>query len=108
MNTTPSYILSHNLIRCSRILLKMGAIDAAEFSAPDCEIAAQLNLPCTLIGGVFSTHPIKRHIVRVSQPIKPPNTLIVSPIKDRVDILFCLVFTYYIRYLELVKAFYLL
>jgi hypothetical protein len=62
----------------------MGAIDAAEFSAPDCEIAAQLNLPCTLIGGLFSTHPIKRHIVRVSQPIKPPNTLIVSPIKDRV------------------------
>jgi hypothetical protein len=42
-----------------------------------------LNLPCTLIGGGFSTHPIKRHIVRVSQPIKPPNTLIVSPIKDR-------------------------
>jgi hypothetical protein len=63
----------------------MGAMDAAEFSAPDREIAAQLNLPCTLIGGVFSTHPIKRHIFRVSQPIKPPNTLIVSPIKDRVS-----------------------
>jgi hypothetical protein len=59
-------------------------MDVAEFSALDCEVAAQLDLPCTLIGGVFSTHPIKRHISRVSWPIKPPNTLIVSPIKDRV------------------------
>jgi hypothetical protein len=61
-------------------------MDAAEFSALDCEVAAQLDLPCTLIGGVFSTHPIKRHISRVSRPIKLPNTLIVSPIRDRVII----------------------
>jgi hypothetical protein len=60
-------------------------MDAAEFSALDCEVAAQLDLPCTLIGGVFSTHPIKRHISRVSRPIKLPNTLIVSPIRDRVS-----------------------
>jgi hypothetical protein len=63
----------------------MGVIDAAEFSALDYEIAAQLNLPCTLIGGVFSTHPIKHHIFRVSQLMKPPNTLIVSPINDRLS-----------------------
>jgi hypothetical protein len=59
-------------------------MDAAEFSALDCKVAAQLDLPCTLIGGVFSTHPIKRHISRVSRPIKLPNTLIVSPIRDRI------------------------
>jgi hypothetical protein len=58
-------------------------MDVAEFSAPDCEVAAQSDLPYTLIGGVPSTHPIKRHTFRVSQLIKPPNTLIVSPIKDR-------------------------
>jgi hypothetical protein len=45
-----------------------------------------LDLPCTLIGGVFSTHPIKRHIFRVSRPIKLPNTLIVSPIRGRVSL----------------------
>lgn len=58
-------------------------MDAAEFSVPDCEVAAQLDLSYTLIGGVLSAHPIKRHIFRVSQPIKPPNTLIGSPIGDR-------------------------
>lgn len=64
----------------------MGAIDAAEFSASDCEVAALLGLSYTLIGGIPSAHPIKRHIFRVSRPIKPPNTLIVSPINDRVKL----------------------
>ena len=53
----------------------------------DCEVAALVGLSYTLIGGIPSAHPIKRHIFRVSQPIKPPNTLIVSPIDDRTVIL---------------------
>jgi hypothetical protein len=58
-------------------------MDVAEFSALDCEVTAQLDLPCTLIGGVFSTYLIKRYIFRVSRLIKLPNTLIVSPIRGR-------------------------
>jgi hypothetical protein len=63
--------------------IKNSAIDTAEFFALDYKVTAQLDLPYTLISRVFSTYPIKRHISRVSRPIKPPNTLIVSPIKDR-------------------------
>jgi hypothetical protein len=58
-------------------------MDAAEFSALDYEVVAQLDLPYTLISGVLSTYLIKRYISRVSWLIKLPNTLIVSPIRDR-------------------------
>jgi hypothetical protein len=58
-------------------------MDAAEFSTLDYKVTAQLDLPYTLISRVLSTHPIKRHISRVSRLIKLPNTLIVSSIRDR-------------------------
>jgi hypothetical protein len=63
---------------------RISVIDAAEFSALDYKVIAQLDLPCTLISRVFSIHPIKRYIFRVSWLIKLLNTLIVLLIRDSV------------------------
>jgi predicted transcriptional regulator with HTH domain len=65
---------------------RISVIDIAEFSTLDYKVIAQLDLPYTLISRVFSIYPIKRYISRVSRLIKPSNTLIVSPIKDRLKI----------------------